>query len=90
MSARVIDALLAAHQALEDAVNTRLQNQFRTQVAQRWAELVYTGFFYEPHKYDLEAYLASSQTSVSGTVTLMTEGGTVTAVAVFSREYIAG
>ena len=79
-----IDALLSAHQALEDAVNTRLQNQFRTQVAQRWAELVYTGFFYEPHKYDLEAYLASSQTSVSGTVTLMTEGGTLTAVAVFS------
>jgi argininosuccinate synthase len=79
-----IDALLAAHQALEDAVNTRLQNQFRYQVAQRWAELVYTGFFYEPHKVDLEAYLASSQTSVSGTVTLMTHGGTVTAVAVES------
>jgi len=34
-----IDALLLAHQALEDCVNTRLQNQFRHQVAQRWAEL---------------------------------------------------
>ncbi len=79
-----IDALLTAHQALEDTVNTRLQNQFRSHVAQRWAELVYTGFFYEPHKYDLEAYLASSQTMVTGTVTLMTEGGTLTAVAVFS------
>jgi argininosuccinate synthase len=83
-----IDALLCAHQALEDAVNTRLQNQFRHQVAQRWAELVYTGFFYEPHKKDLEAYLASSQSAVSGKVTLMTEGGSVTAVAVKSANIL--
>jgi argininosuccinate synthase len=79
-----IDVLLTAHQALEDAVNTRLQNQFRHLVAQRWSELVYTGFFYEPHKRDLEAYLASSQLAVSGTVTVETEGGVATAVAVDS------
>lgn len=79
-----IDALLTAHQALEDAVNTRLQNQFRHLVAQRWAELVYTGFFYEPHKRDLEAYLASSQSAVSGRVTLRSEGGMLHAVAVES------
>lgn len=82
-----IDALLLAHQALEDCVNTRFQNQFRHQVAQRWAELVYTGFFYEPHKQDLEAYLASSQSHVTGTVTLETRGGSMHAVAVDS-EYI--
>jgi argininosuccinate synthase len=82
-----IDALLLAHQALEDCVNTRLQNQFRNQVAQRWAELVYTGFFYEPHKQDLEAYLASSQSFVTGTVTLETTGGSMHAVAVDS-DYI--
>jgi argininosuccinate synthase len=79
-----IDALLLAHQALEDCVNTRFQNQFRHQVAQRWAELVYSGFFYEPHKQDLEAYLASSQSYVSGTVTLETTGGSMHAVAVES------
>jgi len=79
-----IDALLLAHQALEDCVNTRLQNQFRHQVAQRWAELVYTGFFYEPHKQDLEAYLASSQSFVTGSVTLETTGGSMHAVAVDS------
>jgi argininosuccinate synthase len=79
-----IDALLLAHQALEDCVNTRLQNQFRHQVAQRWAELVYTGFFYEPHKTDLEAYLSSSQSHVTGTVTLETTGGSMHAVAVDS------
>jgi argininosuccinate synthase len=79
-----VDALLAAHQALEDTVNTRLQNQFRASVASRWAELVYTGFFYEPHKTDLEAYLASSQAAVDGVVTLQTSGGSVLAVAVES------
>ena len=79
-----IDALLLAHQALEDCVNTRLQNQFHNQVGQRWAELVYTGFFYDPHKQDLEAYLASSQSYVSGTVRLETTGGSMHAVAVES------
>lgn len=79
-----VDALLLAHQALEDCVNTRFQNQFRHQVAQRWAELVYAGFFYEPHKQDLEAYLASSQSFVTGTVTLESTGGSMHAVAVDS------
>jgi len=79
-----IDALLTAHQALEDCVNTRFQNQFRHQVSQRWAELVYSGFFYEPHKDDLQAYLASSQSCVTGTVTLETRGGSLHAVAVES------
>ena len=82
-----IDALLTAHQALEDCVNTRFQNQFRHQVAQRWAELVYTGFFYEPHKDDLQAYLESSQSYVTGTVTLETTGGSMHAVAIES-DYI--
>ncbi len=79
-----IDALLTAHQALEDTVNTRFQNQFRTLISNRWAELVYTGFFYEPHKHDLEAYLQSSQEMVTGEVVLYTQGGSLTAVSVDS------
>jgi len=79
-----IDGLLAAHQALEDTVNTRFQNQFRKLISDRWADLVYSGFFYEPHKYDLEAYLESSQQFVTGEVTLRTSGGVLNAVAVDS------
>lgn len=79
-----IDGLLAAHQALEDTVNTRFQNQFRKQISDRWAELVYAGFFYEPHKLDLEAYLRSSQEVVTGEVELFTQGGSVMAVSVDS------
>lgn len=79
-----IDGLMQAHKALEDLVNSKLQNQFRAQMAERWAELVYQGFFYEPHKHDLEAYLASSQSHVTGTVTLSTQGGSLLATAVES------
>lgn len=79
-----IDGLIMAHQALEDCTHTRFQNQFKARVAERWAELVYSGFYYEPHKVDLEAYLASSQAFVSGTVTLVSDGGNLRAEAVSS------
>ena len=80
-----IDALMCAHRALHDAVNTRLQNQFRHVIAARWAELVYTGFFFEPHKTDLEAYLESANRFVTGEVELRTDGNAVTATAVQSK-----
>jgi argininosuccinate synthase len=84
-----IDALMCAHRALCEAVNTRLQNQFAHVVAARWAELVYTGFFFEPHKADLEAYLASANRFVSGEVTLFTDGGDITATALASDYLLA-
>jgi len=84
-----VTALLTAHRALEDCINTRFQNQFRHIVAARWAELVYTGFFYEPHKRDLEAYLASSQQHVTGSVTLETSGGTAWATAIDCEHVLA-
>jgi argininosuccinate synthase len=80
-----IDGLLTAQRALREAVNTKLQNQFHAQIAQRWAELVYTGFFFEPHKRDLEAYLESANEYVTGVVRLATDGGSVQAVALGSR-----
>ncbi len=80
-----IDGLMTAHRALREAVNTRLQNQFQQTLASRWAELVYTGFFFEPHKADLEAYLESANRFVTGVVRLATQGGAVHAVATGSR-----
>ncbi|MFK8012216.1 MAG: argininosuccinate synthase, partial [Marinicellaceae bacterium] len=82
-----IDGLLMAHQALQDTVNSKFQNQFNHIIAARWAELVYNGYFHDPHKYDLEAYLMSSQSHVTGEVTLFTEGGCLIASAIDS-EYI--
>jgi argininosuccinate synthase len=79
-----IYALLAAHRALEEAVLTKQQNRFKPEVARRWVELVYEGFFHDPLKADLEAFLASSQRCVNGEVVLRSEGGRVDAVAVRS------
>ncbi|WP_045770238.1 argininosuccinate synthase [Xanthomonas albilineans] len=77
-------ALLAAHRALEDAVLTKQQNRFKPEVARKWVELVYEGFYHDPLKTDLEAFLHSSQSMVNGEVTLETRGGRVDAVAVKS------
>ena len=77
-------ALLAGHRALEEAVLTKQQNRFKPDVARKWVELVYEGFYHDPLKTDLEAFLASSQAMVSGDVVLRTQGGSVEAVAVKS------
>lgn len=79
-----LTALLAAHRALEEAVLTKQQNRFKPDVARKWVELVYEGFFHDPLKTDLEAYLASSQRCVNGEVVLETQGGTVGAVSIAS------
>ena len=79
-----LTALLAAHRALEEAVLTKQQNRFKPEVARKWVELVYEGFYHDPLKTDLEAFLASSQAMVNGEVTLETRGGRVDAVAVTS------
>ncbi|MCK9538612.1 argininosuccinate synthase [Dokdonella sp.] len=82
-------ALLTAHRALEEAVLTKQQNRFKPEVARKWVELVYEGFFHDPLKADLEAFLASSQRMVTGEVVLETSGGRVDAIAVASPHLLA-
>lgn len=79
-----IVALHQAHVALEQAVLSKAQNRFKSTVATKWTELVYEGFFYDPLKHDLEAFLQSSQSQVSGSVTLQLSPGQLQAVAVES------
>jgi len=87
--APALHALQVAHRALEEAVSTRHQNAFKPQVAAKWVELVYQGFFYEPLKTDLEAYLESSQFAVNGEVVIETHGGSVYPVAVDSPHILS-
>jgi argininosuccinate synthase len=84
-----LTALMVAHRALEEAVLTKQQNRFKPDVARKWVELVYEGFFHDPLKTDLEAFLASSQQMVNGEVVLETRGGRVDAVAVTSPHLLA-
>ncbi|HEY6986158.1 MAG TPA: argininosuccinate synthase [Rhodanobacteraceae bacterium] len=79
-----LTALLVAHRALEEAVLTKQQNRFKPEVGRKWTELVYEGFYHDPLKYDLEAFLASTQRMVSGTAVIETRGGSVYPVAVQS------
>jgi argininosuccinate synthase len=79
-----LTALLVAHRALEEAVLTKQQNRFKPEVGRKWTELVYEGFYHDPLKYDLEAFLASTQRMVSGKVVVETYGGTVYPIAIES------
>ncbi len=83
-----LTALLTAHRALEEAVFSKLQNRFKPEVARKWVELVYEGFFHDPLKTDLEAFLQSSQATVNGAVTLETNGASVGAVAIESKHIL--
>jgi argininosuccinate synthase len=79
-----LEGLLTAHRALEESVLSAAQNAFKPTVAQRWVDLVYKGFFFEPLKLDLEAFLRASQEHINGDVVLETHGGKVLPVAVRS------
>lgn len=77
-----LEALLTAHKAIEELTLTRCQNAFKPAAAKEWTSLVFGGLFYEPLRADLEALIVSTQQNVTGTVTVETEGGSCTAVAV--------
>ncbi len=79
-----LTALLVAHRALEEAVLSKLQNRFKSDIAKKWIELVYEGFYHDPLKTDLESFLASNQTKVNGEVVIETIGAQVTAVSISS------
>lgn len=83
-----LSGLLTAHRALEESVLSAQQNAFKPTVAKKWVELVYKGFFYEPLKDDLEAYLDESQGFVTGEVTLETWGGQALPVEVKSEHIL--
>jgi argininosuccinate synthase len=84
-----LTTLLVAHRALEEAVLTKLQNRFKPDVARKWVELAYEGFFHDPLKSDLEAFLQSSQCCVNGEVVVETAGGSVYAVSVSSPHILS-
>lgn len=70
-----IEAMLVAHKALEEVTLTKAQNEFKPAVARRWTELVFGGMFYESLRYDLEAFIRSTQATVTGEVVVETCGG---------------
>ncbi len=60
--------LLPAHAELERLVGTIHQNQFKSQMDQRWGYLVYAGLWLEPLREDLDAYMEAANAQVTGTI----------------------
>ena len=83
-----ISILMTAHRAIEESVLTDKQNHFKSTVGQEWVNLVYRGFFFDPQREDLEAYLNSSQTKVTGDVTIQLEPGKAEAITVDSKNIL--
>ena len=83
-----VSILMAAHRALEESVLTDKQYHFKSQVGQEWVNLVYRGFFFDPLREDLEAFLDNSQKKVTGEVTLRITAAKVEAVAVNSKNLL--
>jgi len=62
--------LIAAHKALEALVTTHAERAFKQQVDAQWAELAYKGLWWDPLMEDLNAFVSSVQSRVTGTVHL--------------------
>ena len=67
--------LHTAHRALEDLVLDAEVGRFKTSVAAEYARLVYQGKWFTSHRRDLDAYVQSTQSPVSGTVRLKLHKG---------------
>jgi argininosuccinate synthase len=73
--------ILTAHKELEKLVGTIHQNQFKPQVDNQWAFLVYAGLWQEALLQNLNAFMDSVNEQVTGTITLKLYKGSVRAVA---------
>jgi argininosuccinate synthase len=71
-------ALITAHQELEAVTVERDQARFKKSVDQRWGELVYDGLWFSPLKNSLDAFIADTQTYVSGEIRMTLHGGRAT------------
>ncbi|MGH3567575.1 MAG: argininosuccinate synthase [Pseudonocardia sp.] len=68
-------ALITAHQELENVTVERDVARFKRTVGQRWTELVYDGLWFSPLKAALDAFVAETQTHVTGEVRMTLHGG---------------
>ncbi len=69
---------LKAHKALENLVLTREEIRFKAIVDLEWSKLAYEGLWWDPFKQDLEAFIDSTQTRVTGEVSLKLYKGAAT------------
>ena len=72
--------LINAHKELEFLTLPREVTQFKTQVDQHMAKIVYEGLWYSPLKAALDAFIDETQKVVSGTIRVKLHKGNHTVV----------
>jgi argininosuccinate synthase len=73
--------ILTAHKELEKLVGTIHQNNFKPQLDNHWAYLVYAGLWYEPLISDLNAFMDAVNEQVTGEITMRLYKGSCRPVA---------
>ncbi len=71
-------ALIAAHQELENVTLEREAARFKRGVEQRWGELAYDGLWFSPLRRALDAFIADTQSHVTGDIRMTLHGGRAT------------
>ena len=69
-----------AHRSLEGMCLTKEQSRFKDSLAAEYADMVYNGLWFSSHRRDLDAYVASTQQHVTGTVRVRLYKGSCTVV----------
>jgi argininosuccinate synthase len=72
--------LLAAHRELESLCLDRDLLHYKQQIALKWGELVYFGLWFTPLREALDAFVASTQVDITGSVTLALYKGNIEVV----------
>ncbi|MCX7955506.1 MAG: argininosuccinate synthase [Patescibacteria group bacterium] len=70
------EIIIQAHRNLEKYVCTRVENEFKYEVDNKWAYLCYSGFWHEPLMADLNAFIDHLNQKVTGKVILRLYKGT--------------
>lgn len=60
--------LIQAHRALEQLVLTKQELAFKQVIDQTWADLAYSGLWFDPLREDLDAFIDNTQNRVTGKV----------------------
>jgi argininosuccinate synthase len=76
------ETIITGHKALERYTSTRLENEFKSIVDEKWAYLCYGALWFEPLMDDLNAYIDKTNEKITGKVTVKLFKGHAEAVAV--------
>ena len=75
------EVIIAAHEKLEHYVSTKVENEFKTIIDQKWAYMCYGAMWYDPLMNHLNAYIDSVNQKVTGKVTVNLYKGNLQVVA---------